>query len=230
VTNVRAGTGRGHGPITKDGCAVELYAALPADGEAEIIHAALSAGASILDLGSGAGRIADPLVRLGHPVVAVDESAEMLAHVREAATLCSRIEGLNLGRCFDSVLLASNLINTPDTAVRTALLATAECHVDEQGRVIVQCHPADWLDHLAAGQEYSSSLGSVRAVLRVLAFDGAVLDAVVEYASAESQWEHRFRCQRLSEADLVAALAHAGLRFEQWLTADRSWLSARRGV
>jgi len=63
-------------------------------------------------VGCGTGRITHPLVALGHPVVAVDESPEMLAHVRDAEKVCARIEHLALGRRFDVVLLASHLINT----------------------------------------------------------------------------------------------------------------------
>jgi SAM-dependent methyltransferase len=70
--------------ITPDGCSVELYALLPPMGEPEVVHAAVPAGASILELGAGAGRVTHRLVALGHPVVAVDESAEMLARVRGA--------------------------------------------------------------------------------------------------------------------------------------------------
>jgi SAM-dependent methyltransferase len=70
--------------ITPDGCSVELYALLPPMGEPEVVHAAVPAGASILELGAGAGRVTHRLVALGHPVVAVDESAEMLAQIRGA--------------------------------------------------------------------------------------------------------------------------------------------------
>ena len=39
--------------VAPDGCAVELYALLPAMGEPEVVHAAIPAGASILELGAG---------------------------------------------------------------------------------------------------------------------------------------------------------------------------------
>jgi ubiquinone/menaquinone biosynthesis C-methylase UbiE len=71
--------------ITPDGCSVEFYSLLPPMGEPEIVHDAIPPGASILELGAGAGRMTRPLVGLGHPVVAVDESGEMLARIRGAA-------------------------------------------------------------------------------------------------------------------------------------------------
>jgi SAM-dependent methyltransferase len=103
---VTAGTGRG--AITDDGCPVELYLRFPHQGEADLVHAAVPAGATVLDLGCGTGRIAHPLIELGHPVTAVDASAEMLAHVRGAHTVHSRIADLDLARPFDVVLMASH--------------------------------------------------------------------------------------------------------------------------
>ncbi|HEY7295719.1 MAG TPA: class I SAM-dependent methyltransferase, partial [Dehalococcoidia bacterium] len=88
-----------------DGSPVGLYALLPPDGEPELIHAAVTPGRELLELGCGAGRITHPLLALGHPVVAVDQSAAMLAHVRGAETVLSPIEKLALGRRFAAVLL-----------------------------------------------------------------------------------------------------------------------------
>jgi len=98
--------------VARDGSCVELYALLPELDEGELIAQAVPAGGSILELGCGAGRITRQLVRLGYQVTAVDESAEMLAHVQNAETVHARIERLDLGRRFDGAVLASNLINT----------------------------------------------------------------------------------------------------------------------
>ncbi|MGW4588500.1 class I SAM-dependent methyltransferase [Amycolatopsis thermoflava] len=90
---------------TADGCPVEVYRLLPPSGEAEIAHRAAPPGAAMLDLGCGTGRIAHRLIELGHPVTAVDDSPEMLAHVRGAEAVQARIEGLDLGRRFPAVLV-----------------------------------------------------------------------------------------------------------------------------
>src|SRR5918999_2721713 len=111
------------GAVAPDGSPVDLYLRLPSFGEPEIVHAAIPTGASILELGSGTGRMTHELIRLGHPVTAVDESAEMLAHVGGATTVLGRIEDLDLGRAFDCVLLASHFVNTADPAERRRLLA-----------------------------------------------------------------------------------------------------------
>jgi SAM-dependent methyltransferase len=117
------------GAITVDGCAVEVYTRLPAQGEPDIVHAALPAGAAVLDLGSGAGRIAHGLIALGHPVVAVDESAEMLAHVQGARTVRATIAELDLGETFPGVLLASHLVEVCEPDERAAILDTARRHL-----------------------------------------------------------------------------------------------------
>ena len=122
-------------------------------GEPEIIHAAIPAGASILELGAGAGRMTARLVELGHPVVAVDESAEMLAHVRGAETVQARIQDLALGRRLDAVLLASHLVNTPNRDLRAGFLRACRDHVRDVGHVLVQRHPPAFIDEAAEGEQ-----------------------------------------------------------------------------
>jgi hypothetical protein len=51
---------------------------------------------------SDSDRVTHGLVRLGHPVTAVDESEAMLAHVRGAEVIRGRIEELDLRRRFDT--------------------------------------------------------------------------------------------------------------------------------
>ncbi len=87
------------------GAPLDLYRLLKPAGEPELIHAQVAAGASILDLGCGTGRITHELIRLGHPVTAVDFDERMLREIRGAETVLSRIEDLRLRRTFDAVLL-----------------------------------------------------------------------------------------------------------------------------
>jgi SAM-dependent methyltransferase len=206
---------------TKDGSPVELYALLPAFGEPELIHAAIPAGATVLELGAGAGRVTQPLAALGHPVLAVDNSADMLAHVREAETLLADIETLRLDRRFDAVLLASHLINTPDASQRQALLATAAHHV--RGHVLIQWHPPAWFDRV---DSTSHRACPVTITVRDIVRDGDLLTATVHYDGAGHHWEHPFTALRLSIEDIRAELTAAGLRFGDWLTDDQTWFTA----
>lgn len=214
--------GSGPGPITPDGCAVAVYTALPSTGEPEIVHAALPPGASILELGSGAGRLTRELVALGHPVTAVDESPEMLAHVRDAETHLGDIAEVRLGRVFDAVLLASFLVNTYREDLREAMLATCRAHVAPDGRVLVQRHLPSYF------AETSAERDGVRITTRDVRHpEPGVVAATLEYRIAGEVWTHSFQERLLSEGDLEACLARAGLAVEDYLDRGRTWVRAR---
>jgi SAM-dependent methyltransferase len=193
-------------------------------GEPEVVHAAIPAGASILELGAGAGRVTHRLIELGHPVVAVDESPEMLARVRGAETVAARIQDLDLGRRFDAVLLASFLVNTPDDGLRRRFLAACRDHVAEGGCVLLQRHPPAWFDEAAEDERTS---GAITFRLRDLRRPGTgLLAATAEYQAGERVWTHAFTARRLDDGELAAALAQAGLAVDAYLTGDGSWVRA----
>jgi SAM-dependent methyltransferase len=217
-------SGTGPGVITPDGCAVDFYARIAAMGEPEIVHDAIPAGASILELGCGAGRVTHPLVALGHPVTAVDESPEMLAHVRGAETVCARIEELALGRRFDVVLLASHLINADDDAVRSAFLAACLRHVADDGSVIIQQQAPGWFADAADAESIRD--GIVIRVRDVSRPAPGLVSATMEYVDGDRVWTHAFTARRLDDAALAAVLEGSGLRLDRYLTEDRSWLRA----
>jgi SAM-dependent methyltransferase len=215
--------GSGPGVITPDGCAVDFYALMPDFGEPGIVHEAAGAGASILELGCGAGRITHPLVALGHPVVAVDESPEMLAHVQGAETVCTRIQDLDLGRRFGVVLLASHLINANDET-RSTFLDACRRHVANDGCVIVQQHSPEWF---AAAKDSEVTRDGVIYRLRDVSRPAPdLVSATVEYVAGDRCWTQTFTTKRLHEAALAAALSAAGLRLDRYLTEDRSWFRA----
>jgi SAM-dependent methyltransferase len=217
----------GAGPITADGCPVDLYARLPAMGEPQIVHAAVPSGASILDLGCGTGRIAHGLIALGHDVVAVDQSSEMLAHVGGAETVCAPIAGLDLGRRFGAVLLASHLLNTPDAVDRQVLLATVARHLAPGGRLIAEWHPPAWFDTVSgdAGGR-GGKLGPVDVQLVDVHLDDDLLSATVRYRTETEVWTQPFTARRLTDEDLRDELSSAGLGFDRWLTDDHTWFAA----
>jgi SAM-dependent methyltransferase len=215
--------GTGPGVITPDGCAVDFYALMPDLGEPAIVHEAAGAGASILELGSGAGRVTHPLAGLGHPVVAVDESAEMLAHVRGAETVRARIQDLSLGRRFGAVLLASHLINADDET-RNAFLDACRRHVADDGCVIIQQHGPEWFATAKDGEVTRD--GVIYRLRDVSRPAPNLVSATVEYVVGERSWTQTFTTKRLDEDELTAALAAAGLRLDRYLTQDRSWLRA----
>ncbi|RKN45058.1 class I SAM-dependent methyltransferase [Streptomyces hoynatensis] len=224
-TQTRQGySGTGPGPITPDGCAVEHWLRLPVGPEPDIVAAAVPPGVGILELGCGVGRVTHPLLRRGFRVTAVDESPEMLAHVRGARTVCSPVESLDLGEeRFDVVLLASFLVHAGDPAVRAGMLRACRRHVAEDGCVLIQREGADW--HERVPRESRIGEGLVRVASAEPA-GGGTSRIRVEYAYPDVTWTQTFLSYRYTEESFGRALAEAGLALDAVLTDDRTWVRA----
>lgn len=217
--------GTGPGVITEDGCAVELYAQLTASGEPEIVHAAIPPGASVLELGCGSGRISTPLAELGHRVLGVDGSAEMLALCRGIETVRSEIQQLHLAETFDAVLLPSHLINAPEEQQRTELLATCRRHVAPDGIVVLQRHAPGWLREAS---DFEHEDGRLRVDMKVLDRPAPdQLHALIRYQIGDSAWEQEFTAREVDDEALPAILATADLRLDRILTDNGAWFTAR---
>jgi hypothetical protein len=148
----------------------------------------------------------------------VDESAEMLAHVRGAETVQARIEELELGRRFDAVLLASNLV-TAEPEQRRAFLETCRRHSD---LVLVEGLPLGW-----SPEDGETTLGEVVSRLRVERVEDGVVHGEIEYKAVRESWRHSFAMRVFAdEAAVDSALGEAGLRLERRL--DARWFVAVR--
>lgn len=218
--------GTGPGTMTPDGCAVELYSRLPVGNEPDVIAAAVPAGAHILELGCGVGRVTHALLDRGFTVTAVDESPEMLERVRGARTICSPIERLDLGETFDVVMLASFLVHAGDVEVRRGLLRACARHVAEDGCVLIQREGGDY--HLNVPRERADPAGfTVRIVSAEPVGDG--VNAVrAEYEFPDATWTQTFLSRPLTKGQFEAALAETGLEVDRYLTQDGVWVRARR--
>jgi SAM-dependent methyltransferase len=225
VDNTDGNVGAGPGAITNDGCAVEFYALLPAFGEPEIVHAAVPPGASILELGCGTGRILRPLAALGHPVVGVDDSPEMLARSPDLPTVRSPIGALRLGRAFDAVLLASTMINAaPGT--RAQFLATVRHHLRDGGTAVFQQSPPDWFETLEQAQPVRDDPGGIRRIIRSARWEPPRLRTEIEYQVGGNVWTHAWTSYQISDEELAGNLTAAGLRLGDWLSTDHAWFTA----
>ncbi len=200
--------------VAPDGSPVAFYRRVPAVGEPELIHAVIPTGASVLDLGCGPGRIAGPLVALGHAVTGVDDGPGMIA------ALPPTIEGvlgdartIRLGRRFGAVLLASHLVNDPDGGA--AFAATAAAHVAPDGVVVGETYPPGWDPAASVGQE--TRLGVARIELLHATVTGDRLEAAVRYGVDGVVWEQRFTAQLFDETGLRELLDGGGLAFDRWL-------------
>lgn len=217
-------SGTGTGAFTPDGCSVEFYSLLPVQREPEFIARAVPGGASILELGSGVGRVTHALVERGYAVTAVDESAEMLARVRGARTVRSTIEGLDLPDRFDAVLLGSCLVHAPDA--RPLLRACAR-HVKPGGVVVIQREGLDWYDQVPSERPMP------HGVMRLVRADEAepgIRSVTLEYALPEGTWTQTFRSRELTEAAFEELLASAGLTGVTYLNDERTWISCHAGI
>ncbi|MFG2883198.1 class I SAM-dependent methyltransferase [Streptomyces sp. NPDC048297] len=216
--------GKGPGAITPDGCAVELYTRLPVWDEPDVIAAAVPVGAHILELGSGVGRVTHPLLERGFTVTAVDESAQMLARVRGARTICGPIEDLDLGERFDVVMLASFLVHSGDVEVRRGMLRTCARHVAKGGCVLIQREGADY--HAEVPRERVDPGGfTVRIASSEPVGDG-VNSVRAEYVFPDAVWTQTFRSRPLTKEQFEEALAEAGLEVDTYLTPDGIWVRA----
>ncbi|MGW3495016.1 class I SAM-dependent methyltransferase [Streptomyces sp. NPDC001020] len=216
--------GTGPGAITPDGCAVELYERLPVGDEPDIIAAAVPAGAHILELGSGVGRMTHPLLERGFTVTAVDESPEMLERVRGARTICGPIEDIDLGETFDVVMLASFLVHAGDIEVRRGLLRACARHVADGGCVLIQREGEDYHTNLPRERVDPSGF-TVRIVSAEPVGDG-VNSVRAEYEFPDASWTQTFLSRPLSREQFEEALTEAELEVDRYLTEDGVWVRA----
>ncbi|MBW3563058.1 MAG: class I SAM-dependent methyltransferase [Actinobacteria bacterium] len=210
--------------VTPDGSPVPVYLALPASPEFDAALEALPGNGSVLDLGCGTGRLSNLLVGRGYDVVAVDESPTMLAHVNGSAeAVRGRIEELDLGRRFDVVMLAGNLINTADVDQRGAFLSTVRRHLRPAGRAFIQRYDPGWA---ATVTRHQGTAGEVRVDFEILDRDGSVFEARSTYHLGQRAWDQQFRARIVDDGEFAQALESSGLRLERWLT--ERWATATR--
>ncbi|WP_405779113.1 class I SAM-dependent methyltransferase [Streptomyces sp. NBC_00859] len=214
-------------PLSPDGSPVEFYARLPAGSSPRLIHDSIPAGASILDLGAGAGRITHPLLQLGHEVVAVDESPAMLAYIKGAKTVETRIEDLALGRRFDVVLLMSHLIENPDIEQVRAFLTICRAHVKDQGQVLIQRDPPErsYVDEPPFKREVAD--GCTISMRDLSQASSEILTFTLDYEIDGSKWSQSVITRPVDDDSLKHELALADLEIGSFLTPNRSWVSAR---
>ena len=215
--------GEGPGAITRDGCAVEVYLKLPYRGELEVLASHLASGCAVLELGCGAGRLTRRLLDAGHPVTAVDYSEEMLHHVPDTATrIHSDIERLDLHRTFDVVLLASNLVNTADVALRDAQLAACRRHLAPRGQLLFQRFDPAWLRAVEPGP--FPSIGEVAITIERVEREGDAVAMTIRYAIGDAEWRHRFSALVLDDDAIERVLLQAGFAAVTWI--DARWGAA----
>jgi SAM-dependent methyltransferase len=107
-------------------------------GEADFVMR--FAPASVLDAGCGTGRVARELARRGVDVVGVDLDPEMLAVARRRSPELAWIEAdlarLDLGRTFDAVVAAGNVLILLTPGSEPMVVANLVRHLRPGGRLV----------------------------------------------------------------------------------------------
>lgn len=213
----------GGAAVAPDGSPVAVYDALPVEPEFSAVLASLCAGERVLDLGCGAGRLADELARRGHEVVAVDESEAMLARLTPAVRpVRARIQDLALPTAFDVVVLASYLVNVADEGLRRSLLEACARHVAPGGRVLVARYDPVWAGRLTREE---ARVGPVTVTLEVRERRGRVLELRTAFRMERVEHVQEHTARILDDGELSAELGAAGLTLDQAL--DAWWVVAR---
>ena len=207
------------------GAPVDLVRILEAADEPELIDRELPLDAEILELGSGAGRITHPLIALGRRVVAVDFNPEMLALIEGAETIEARIQDLDLGRTFGGVLLMSNLINHPDPEERLALLRAIRRHLGPHGIGLIERYDPETGEDPTPTEQQRFGITIRRFDIRR---QGKLLYQKIEYdAGVRGRWMVDLQGARiLTDDEMLADLAAAGLRLLRWIGERHRWLAA----
>lgn len=208
--------------VAPDGSPVAVYLALPAEPEFTPVLQAVRPGNSVLDLGCGVGRLANVLAARGVAVTGVDESGEMLAHVDPAVErVAADLEGLDLEKRFDVVVLASHLINVADPVQRRRFLRAAADHVVPGGLVLVEHWEVP--DHGPPPASIGRA-GPVGVEFRVLHSDGDSFQGRVDYRLGDQVWSQTFWACLLDEEGLDRELLAVGLQRRGRLSPK--WLAA----
>lgn len=220
-------SGTGTGAQTPDGCSVELYRRLPYMGELGDVQGLLANTESVLELGCGTGRLCAVLASMGLKVTGVDESADMLRHVPSIAqAVHASIETLHLAAQFDTVLLASYLINHPDEHTRRAFVQCARRHVKRSGQFLVQRHNPEWLETVQSG--YRSQANGIALCVEQVSREDGVVSMTLRYtdADADDSWRHSFSTRPLTEMQVEALLRDGGFTNIRWHGSRKLWACA----
>jgi 2-polyprenyl-3-methyl-5-hydroxy-6-metoxy-1,4-benzoquinol methylase len=156
-------------------------------GEASLVRS--YGPASVLDAGCGTGRVAIALADHGIDVVGVDLDASMLATARrrrpDITWQQADLASLALGRAFDVVVMAGNVVLFTPPGTEAAVVAACARHLAPGGTLIAGFQ-LDRSYDLAAYDEHASAAG-LHLVDRWATWDRAPYEAGAGYAVSAHQ-------------------------------------------
>lgn len=210
--------------VARDGSPVAVYLALPVGEEPDLVARVTPALGSVLELGCGAGRVTHALVERGFEVVAVDDSAAMLAEVRGAETVLADLYSLDLGRRFDTVVAASHLVDQPERSRRSSLLGVCRRHVVDHGSILVERYEPAWASDPPPGR---ARLGEVELIFEPLEVGDGWFRGRTTYEIGEQRWVQEYSGAAITDDLLERDARAAGLAIVEWLDDDRTWVRLR---
>jgi SAM-dependent methyltransferase len=218
-------SGSGPGIQTPDGCSVEVYRQLPYLGELDEVVGLLHPGSALLELGCGTGRLCGHLARLGFRVTGVDESSDMLSALpHDVIAVQSTIQSLSLPTRFDTVLLASHLINHPEARCREAFVACAHRHLKRGGRFLLQRHDPEWLRRAEPGP--AGRAGRLAIHVEAVSREEGAVRMSLRYEHSGQTWRQSFAAVPLSVQEIEDLLGRFGFDTIHWFGRSKLWASA----
>ena len=175
-----------------------------------------SAGVTILEGTTGAGRICATLLELG-----VELSGVRQAAVDPDATPAD-LDGIDLSEAFDRVVLGSHLVNLPEEEPRAAWLRLAVRHLAPTGNLLLEHHPIDWAETAEPTAPMPGATVGMEEVRRHPPF----VSAVSTFDIGGRYVRQPFTARVLSDEELAAVIAGAGLEVRRRLSP--TWLEAAR--
>lgn len=169
----------------------------------------------------------DTSTALGYQLTAVDNSPEMLSHIRGTNTVLSDIETLNLEGRFDAVLLAGCLINFPDVTTRAALLACCARHARPGGVILVERQDPDRLAAAQPGPR--GEIAGVRDYVDAVRREGQLVHLTVRSKASDGEWIQSFTHELIDDWQMEQELRDAGLQLVRWINSSKNWLLAAHG-
>ena len=163
--------------------------------------------AATTDGTAGAGRIVHALSEAG---IRCDAVAQLVV---PSDIEVEQLRSIEVGETFGTVVLASHLVNLPEEALRSAFLAMAVRHLAASGAIVVEHHPVDWAETADDVEPTPGSAVGMEDVRREPPFVSAV--SVFEMGGRVVR--QPFTARVLSETELAAVLATAGLRVSRRL-------------
>jgi hypothetical protein len=157
----------------------------------------------------------------------VDDEPEMLAHVTGAERVCADLYGLDLGRRFGAVVVASHLVNRLGAEERARLMDVCAGHVRPDGVVLIERYPPSWA---LEPTDRSGPAGPVHTSLTIHQSGPAGFSATAEYLLGDRSWRQDFSAEHVDDDMMTEAAATAGLRLVDWVNAERTWARLRPDV